>query len=83
MALAFLLKTPPHRDFFFDPSQYGIAGLVCVAIAILIGAAVFAIRVNKKRAKLPKAFGLFLGSGICLIALAFVLDALAGPSPLD
>jgi ABC-type proline/glycine betaine transport system permease subunit len=83
MALAFLLDGEPREKPFFVPA-FGIAGLVCVVIAAVIGAAVILTRGKSiNRAKLADVFWLFLGSGICLIVLAIVLERWTGPRTLE
>jgi hypothetical protein len=79
MSLAFLLDGEPREEPLFVPA-FGIAGFVCLVTAVVIGAAVYLTRLKaKNRAKMPDLFWLFLGSGVCLIVLSFVLERLAGP----
>ena len=73
------LIVPRHREFFVHSTEFGLAGVACMVIACTIAAVVLGKRKRGAKVVLPRMFWLFLGSGVCLIALNVVLASLEGP----
>ena len=73
--VAFLLQSH-SKDDIYHAGDFLIAGVLCTTVALGYAALILVLRRKKAFRGLSYGFRLLLGSGIAMIALAFVLDAL-------
>jgi hypothetical protein len=75
--LAFLLNpVPTAKEDIYHAVDFFYAGIFCAIVALGYAAVTFALRGRKKSRSFSYGFWLILSSGIAMIGLAFLLNAL-------